>query len=379
MYKKLLLPLAFVAVLSSCSKNDPDEPKLNVPSTYEFSRNNQSSVDFSGQVQRQNMLKEIANYISDKVNNGQVLDATKLINMYENTNSPFTDATLNAATSKKLSDKTSASAAHVAHQGETINWFKSILQGAAAASQNLLPASEGSAGVISTISATPKHYLVDEKGVEYTQLFQKALMGACFMDQAVNNYLSDAKLKNNDNVESGKNYTTMEHSWDEAYGYFTKTSDYKLEGTQDRGFWGGYFFGLESSSQLASKTYEAFRTGRAAIVAKNYTERDKQRAIIKENFEQACLIKALHYLGDSKKQFDSNNIASAFHELSEGLGFIYSLQYAPSGKVTAAKAQQWHSTLTGGDGFWSDDITTKIITVKTELANLYGVDPLKDY
>jgi hypothetical protein len=376
MYKKLLLALPIIASIafSSCKDNGPDEPQLDVPATYNFDRNGSTSVDYTGQIQRQEMLKEIADEIK-KATTGVTISATKLISMYENTNAPFANAALNTATSKKLSDKTSASPAHVAHQGTEINWFKSILTKAADASDNLLPASKGNAGVIGTTSK----YLVDEKGVEYSQLFQKALMGACFMDQAVNNYLTDAKLINNDQVETGKNYTTMEHSWDEAYGYFTKTNDFQLTGTQDRGFWGGYFYGLEASNQAASKTYAAFRTGRAAIVAKNYTERDNQKTIIKQQFENACLIKALHYLGESKKKIDVGNFASAFHELSEGLGFIYSLQYASSAKVTPAKAAQWMNVLTSGDGFWSADITTKITTVKTELANLYGVNPLSDY
>ncbi|MFD2163893.1 DUF4856 domain-containing protein [Paradesertivirga mongoliensis] len=380
MHKKLLLSasIAFTVIFSSCDKNNPEpEVKLEVPATYDFARNSATSVDYSGQTQRQNMMKEIATYLSTATT-GAVLNSTKLINMYENTNAPFTDATLNAATSKKLSDKTSASAAHVAHQGTTITWFKSILTDAAAASTSTSPAGPNQAGVIQVQGGTSK-YLVSEKGVEYTQLFQKALMGACFMDQAVNNYLSDAKLINNDNVESGKNYTTMEHSWDEAYGYFTKVNDLKFEGTQDRGYWGGYFYGLEATNQIASKTYEAFRTGRAAIVAKNYAERDKQRAIIRQNFETVCMTKALHYLGESKKKIDAGNFASAFHELSEGLGFIYSLQYAPSAKISAAKATEWMNLLTSGDGFWAGDITTKIATVKTQLANLYSVDPSKDY
>jgi hypothetical protein len=367
----LILSVVFV----SCKDNGPDEPQLQVPTTYDFVRNDQTSVDYTGQVQRQNMLKEMATYIATSTT-GATLNAAKLISMYENTNAPFADATLNAAASKKLSDKTSASAAHVSHQGTTINWFKSILQGAAAASANpLVLASPGIAGVLGTTN----RYLVSEKGVEYSQLFQKALMGAVFMDQAVNNYLTDAKLINNEQVETGKNYTTMEHSWDEAYGYFSKVNILALEGTQDRGFWGGYFVGLEAPHKLASKTYDAYRKGRAAIVAKNYTERDKQKAIIHKNFEEACLIKALHYLGESKKKISANNIPSAFHELSEGLGFIYSLQYAPSGKVTATKADQWLNTLTSGEGFWSSDINTKITTVKTELANLYSKDPLADY
>jgi hypothetical protein len=377
---QLILLLVISVIFVSCKDDkDPVKPELQVPPTYDFARDNRSSVNYAGQIHRQNMLKEIAAYLatftSSDIGSHYQFTADKLINMYENTNSPFTDASLTFVLDKRLSDKTSASPAHVAHQGTTINWFKGILEDAASAATHSRPATPGSSGVLGTTNK----YLVSEKGVEYSQLFQKALMGACFMDQAVNNYLTDAKLINNDQVVAGENYTTMEHSWDEAYGYFSKVNDFKLEGTQDRGFWGGYFVGLETSHQLASKTYTAFRRGRAAIVAKDYSERDKQRAIIRQNFEEACLIKALHYLGESKKKISANNIPSAFHELSEGLGFIYSLQYAPSGKVTAAKAEQWLNTLTTGQGFWSSDINTKITTVKTELANLYSKDPLADY
>jgi hypothetical protein len=53
------------------------------------------------------------------------------------------------------------------------------------------------------------------------------------MDQIVNNYLSKQQIRqknkvNNTNkiVENGKTYTTMEHTWDEAYGYI-----YGVDGT----------------------------------------------------------------------------------------------------------------------------------------------------
>jgi hypothetical protein len=59
------------------------------------------------------------------------------------------------------------------------------------------------------------------------------MMGAAFMDQIVNNYLSKNKIGrnkqvNNTNkiVENGKTYTTMEHTWDEAYGYIWRRWDF---------------------------------------------------------------------------------------------------------------------------------------------------------
>jgi hypothetical protein len=71
--------------------------------------------------------------------------------------------------------------------------------------------------------------------IRTTTSLLKGMMGASFMDQIVNNYLSKNKLDegtskvNNTNkiVENGKTYTTMEHTWDEAYGYI-----YGVDGTK---------------------------------------------------------------------------------------------------------------------------------------------------
>ena len=82
-------------------------------------------------------------------------------------------------------------------------------------------------------------YLQAATGQEWTQLIEKGLMSACFASQMTGNYL--AGIAEDDNVTAdepaaGKYYTEMEHHWDEAYGYFTDTTDYPAGGT-DR-FWG---------------------------------------------------------------------------------------------------------------------------------------------
>jgi hypothetical protein len=105
-------------------------------------------------------------------------------------------------------------------------------------------------------------------------------MGAAFMDQIVNNYLSKNKLDegtskvNNTNkiVENGKTYTTMEHTWDEAYGYI-----YGVDGTK---FWSSYIDQVNADvdfNTLKADIDLAFRTGRAAIVANDYVTRDAHR------------------------------------------------------------------------------------------------------
>ena len=54
--------------LVSCSSDDNGSTtdSLNVPEAYEFNRNDQSTVDFSGQSNRLLMLTEIGNYIKNQ-------------------------------------------------------------------------------------------------------------------------------------------------------------------------------------------------------------------------------------------------------------------------------------------------------------------------
>ena len=71
---------------------------------------------------------------------------------------------------------------------------------------------------------------MDANGIEYTQLIEKGLMGAVFYYQITNVYLGDGKMDvdNADQVDpdNGKYYTTMEHHWDEAFGYFSDAVDF---------------------------------------------------------------------------------------------------------------------------------------------------------
>lgn len=364
-----LLPFAFLAV--ACTPEEEPTPTDSTPSTYAFTRDGNSSVSFSGQVQRQAMLTELSNYI--KSGTSTALDFTVMENMYDNQNNPFADTELNTS-GKSLSSKTSASATHVFDQGSTINYFKDWMREAAAASINPSTASAGVAGIVSSADGSTQ-YLVDSTGLEYAQMVQKGLMGAVLMDQMVNNYLTDLKLNvENDEVEAGKNYTVMEHHWDEAYGYFTIVEDLELDPsvTQARGFWGGYLVGLEDNFDYATDMYYAFRKGRQAIVNKNYTVRDNQIPTITDGMEEAAAIKAIGYLNKGSNSLNSGNVAAAFHQLSEGVGFIFSLRYSASELVSAQQSDQWIETLLAGNGFWEGDIQSRIQTVKTEIGAAFS-------
>jgi hypothetical protein len=78
----------------------------------------------------------------------------------------------------------------------------------------------------------------------------------------------------------------MEHKWDEALGYL-----YGLEEDETApelgvdSFLNKYLDKVEGDSDfagIADEIYDAFKLGRAAIVAKNYTVRDEQVEILRE-------------------------------------------------------------------------------------------------
>ena len=197
-------------------------------------------------------------------------------------------------------------------------------------------------------------------------------------DQMLNNYLGIAVLDagdnqtNNDNdvLESGKNYTTMEHKWDEAYGYLfgTATSESNPVPTigDDDSFLNKYLGRVDGDDDftgIAQEIYDAFKLGRAAIVAKNYTVRDEQAAIIRQKVSEVIAIRAVYYLQQGKSQLGSS-MGGAFHDLSEGFGFVYSLRFTRNPDTSASYFTKSEvdgfidDLQAGNDGFWSITGTT---------------------
>ena len=211
------------------------------------------------------------------------------------------------------------------------------------------------------------------------------------VDQILNNYVSTSVLdegtniENNDNgvVEDGKNYTRMEHKWDEAYGYLYGTAANPADPTStigaDDGFLNKYVGRVEDDadfSGIAQEIFDAFALGRAAIVAKDYTVRDEQAEILREKISMIIAIRAVYYLQQGKLKMNENNMGSAFHQLSEGFGFIYSLQFtrqpnSSSPYFTNQEVNGFLDQLTVGNGFWG--VTTATLDQISEtIANKFG-------
>ncbi len=319
--------------LTSCSDDDDAVVDITVtpPSTYKFERNGKSTVSFSGQTSRLKMAGELYSGMKSS-------SSTKagLNNMFNN-GTGFSDATLDAS-GKKVGNKTFASSVASA----TVKpMFDAMITDFA---DNVIPnwsttAADGTAGKMTDSKRT---VYINAKGHELTQLFTKGLIGGMTMDQIVNGYLSAAKLDTGTNradndagtLVSGKDYTQMEHYWDEGFGYLYGEEADVENPTLGNGVLLSKYAGKVDGSNspgIGKIIYDAFKMGRAAIVAKNYAVRDAQAKIIQMHISKIIGYKAHDYLNDYVTKAAAGTPADAIHALSEGYGFIMSLQVTNDG------------------------------------------------
>jgi hypothetical protein len=391
-YSKLIFSAVSIIAfsISSCSNDDSptgeESPNYSVPATYTFERNSTTTVDFSGQSSRLLMLEEMGNLIKTAANNGTQANKDVLINMYSNTNNAFSSAVLNTS-GKQLKDKTAASKDYFElYQGggtttEKLNvqaFFETQLTLAEEASLG----TNAAAGVSGFYLDGTSKRLFAANGLELQQVLLKGMMGASFMDQVLNNYLSKNKLDegtnkiNNSNkiVETGKTYTTMEHNWDEAYGFI-----YGVDGTK---FWASYISQVNADVDYNTLTADldlAFRTGRAAIVANDYTSRDAQINIIKMKLAMVPAVRAVFYLQEGKGKLATDNGAKSFHALSEAYGFIMSLRYTNNPATNSpyfSKSEvdtMLSNMVNGTNGLWDiDTLGAKLDAISLQIATKFG-------
>ncbi|MFV8281722.1 DUF4856 domain-containing protein [Christiangramia marina] len=383
---------AFVAALtlSSCSSDDDsdilNEKNIEVPVSYDFTRNGASTVNFEGQTTRLQMSAEILSNFTDFDNASEEM----LLNMFANENSPFANEDLNAS-SKNIKSKVAASNLYFSTNNVEASEIKSDFESWITEQMTTVKANKdmlAKAGQAGQIAQGTRVRYVNAKGLELNQAFAKSLIGGLLADQILNNYLSqpvldeaDNRLNNDDELpEEGKNYTTMEHKWDEAYGYLygdpsipASNPNSILNESDDRLLFSylGQVDEDEDFTGLAEETFEAFKTGRAAIVAGDYIVRDEQVAIIRENISKTIAVRAVYYLQDGKNLLANGEFGAAFHALSEGYGFLYSLRFTNDPMtnmpyLSVSDINNFKDQLLSGNGFWEvspdtlDSISEKI-------------------
>ena len=373
--------ILLLAINWSCT-NENDQNQIENPATYTFERDGISTVSYTGQSERIAMAEELIDAMLN-------FDETTphLLEMYANQTAngedadPFADPTLNEST-KSIKSKTAASkdffSSNTAESAIIKAEFESWIEAQVSEvfpNENIV-AEPGVAGQIADGSSVR---YVNGKGLEYDQIFGKGLIGALMVDQMLNNYLSTSVLDEADNrtnndagiTAEGKNYTTMEHKWDEAYGYLFGASSNAAEPTLNLGedsFLNKYLARVNNDldfAGIANDIWEAFKLGRAAIVAGEYDVRDEQAQTIRELVSKVVAIRAVYYLQQGKNGLPlaGNNYGPSFHDFSEGAGFIYSLRFLrkPNSNnpyFSKSEIDAFMDQLFIGNGFWEIEPST---------------------
>lgn len=324
--KKIFLSITTLALLAACTKETSSNN--DTPSTYSFNRNNQTSVSYSGQTQRLNMLTEMGDYMKLAHTLGRPISADTLVAMYKN------EFGFTGVYTKNLFSKTFAN-----DQQFFIDQMTAMAQ-ASTATTNAAP---GKAGVLNEEypqagTAESAGYLVNENGLEYRQLILKRMMGAVFFHQAMEVYFGEDHMNDhgsdNQTVEDGKNYTAMEHHYDEAFGYAGIPTDlssaYTSKDDAALSFWGEYIVersndnGTFAIPGLNGELLAEFIKGRKAIVDQKYADRNVAINNIAILWEKAILYTAGNYFN---KSLTETNLYKKHHFLSEGIGFLLASQY----------------------------------------------------
>jgi hypothetical protein len=371
--KKIVLPgLVFILSLTSCKKEETvkksvsEQPGITLPTTYNF-----SNVSYSGQTARLDML-ELMTIELKKANSGNTVNGSALLNMFSNTGNPFNDMALDTS-GKQLKNKCYNSVG-----AKDFAFFEGLIT-----EQANLSAQAGnvwSAGNPGVASSGTKKYFLDSNGVEYTQLIEKGLMGAVFYYNIAEVYTRTGKIGDavdNNTVTPGKG-TSMEHHWDEAFGYWGAPIDFTSSNTAGSRYHAKYALkGDAAGLNTINKVMGQFIKGRYGISNKNYTMRDEAASQLRKEYEQTLVTTGIHYLNGAKSDFADDALRN--HQISEAYAFIFSLAYNSDKLIST-------SDLNIVLGNFEQNNTPNFLTITlvdinaviNKLSTVYGLDSVKD-
>ena len=309
-FLKIAFPVVMLGFLVSCSDDDDNtsNPVSIAPTTYTFEREVDgamvSTVSYGGQTTRLMQADELYSALNDASSTEVALDL--MFGGDSNGSAGFANELLNG-TSKIIRSKTSAYTNTATNLAVFDGWLAEFANDVA---PNLGgTASDGVAGMFDG-------YQLNAAGQELDQLFFKSLIGAFALDQIINNYITPSQLdsgtRRDENtagtLEDGDPYTTMEHKWDEGFGYlYGQVADVEsnfglpAEGEATGNLLMKYFKKVEENYEpgIAETVYNAFIAGRHAITIADYDARDAAATVIKTELSKVIGYYAKHYLNDT--------------------------------------------------------------------------------
>lgn len=363
----LALILVSFLSLSSCSE-DPITPPAEPEPYSQFLPN----MSYGGQTVRLLLTDSLTRLLKATDDPGAVpVTAAQLNALFDNTNALWSEI----STNKKLSDKVSGLldpniVSQIRAWFDTVETRSSLFAGSAAA-------------------------VTTDDGIYIPEAIEKTLMGAMMYAEAVGYLVNKVPVADNTTIKPGEG-TTMEHNWDEAFGYFGAAHDYhrqsytqrrtaagvdmngdgKIDPSTERTFFNAryaatadtmYATFTSQNLELGNKIMKAFIDGRKAIAEKDEAKRDAARSTILANWEKIAAGNATRYAGVIKPRLVSgDNINVQWIELK---GFVDMTQYYNQNLLGAAN----YATIKGLIGEKPADITAeKLDQIITIIKNAYS-------
>jgi hypothetical protein len=378
-FASLALFTALAFGLGACDSAAPESDLIDAPDTYSFTRDGASTVSYSGQTERLDMLAAMKDYLKQG-DAGEVISEQALLDMFENAGGDG-GGHFTFTSEKQLKGKAFAPDLD-ARLFEDI--FADAAEASVAGSAGTV-AEDGTAGLL-TRENSGNTILVDARGREFTQLVEKGLMGSVFYNQIYNVYLTDDRIGpdvENDELVEGENYTPMEHHWDEAFGYWGAPVDFSSNWPEERAdedrFWAHYSNGADDELGTNDAIMDAYIMGRTAIVNDDDAVKNAQRDVLYEQHELVAAATAVHYINDTLGHLDEGNIGEAFHTLSEAWAFVNALRYSPRRAITLDQVDQIMNVDFGADGNFWNVTTAGLNAAKATLVGVYpDLAPVQD-
>ncbi len=458
--------LALVIAAGGCGDDDDGDgnDSVVVPSTYSFESGfdaGQSSVSYDGQTMRQLLIKDMVSFISsltDDIDSGRLSPApgeiTDALNYYFefdsatsggdpidlSTTPPLLQSNYDdVSTDKDLVGKLAGNDATGQHKdwssefrgwsdagGESpeslVRAFFEELDALAVARADGEPGLDPAGAPISEVYITPA-------GRDLKQLIEKFLLMAVNYSQGTDDYLDndlpDHGINSNNIERNGSNpYTSLEHVWDEGFGYFGAARDY-ADYTDDEAAGSGgrddYASGYhdsdgdgaidleselnfhasvnaakrdrgssdEAPTDFSQDAIDGFLRGRAIInsaVGGALTEAQRSDLVASRDqavlaWERAIAATVVHYINDTlavMDQFDTAEYSFSDHAKvwSEMKGFALGLQFNPHGQLNDSEFVTLHGligdapVLPGDAGV--EDYRQGLVQARSLMGDAYG-------
>ena len=463
-------------IFAGCGSSSGETSGPAAPDTYAFEREGESTVAYTGQSTRQVLIEDLVGLLksmSDDVLAGRDLDRydtadevyALLTPLYEvgGEADPSRmvpqlvsddDATLQATyadfNDANLLSKTAGNDSVTDHAdwtgGDFEGWATANLTvnadgelGTPATPEELIrgyfwtfshQAASAATGSFPIDAATPL-YLTPE-GLDLSQLLEKFLLGAVAFSQGTDDYLDDdvdgKGLLAPNEIDADNAYTTLEHQWDEAYGYFGAARDYSEYTDEEIAAAGGrveYANGYHDSNgdelidllqeynfaasvnaakrdlgssddaptDFTADADSAFRDGRALITAAfesgeavDLAALQAFRDVAVSTWEKAYAATAIHYINEVLSDMDdigTSDYSFADHakHWSELKGFALGFQFNPRSPMTDADFTALHQAVedapvgaSATDPADDETYRAQLLEARTRIGDAYDFD-----